>query len=104
MARNNGKPRVRQLAVDHMQVGAAYAARGNLHQDLALRRAKGGTLPHDKRRACRLQHHCPHDQPDLIEGHHCGNPHYEANLITANFISHVGACSHVVASGTVFNA
>ena len=27
-----------------------------------------------------------------------------ANLITANFISHVGACSHVVASGTVFNA
>jgi len=25
-------------------------------------------------------------------------------LITANFISHVGACSHVVASGTVFNA
>jgi hypothetical protein len=27
-----------------------------------------------------------------------------ANLITANFISHVGARSHVGASGTVFNA
>ena len=36
LARNNGKIRVLQLAVDHMQVGAAYAARGNLRQDLAL--------------------------------------------------------------------
>jgi hypothetical protein len=31
LARNNRKIRVLQLAVDHMQVGAAYAARGNLH-------------------------------------------------------------------------
>jgi hypothetical protein len=95
---------VRQLAVDYVQVGAAYAARRNLHQDLTLLGLRRWPLPHDERRACLLQHHCPHDRPDLIEGYHCGNPHYEANLITANFISHVGACSHVVASGTVFNA
>jgi hypothetical protein len=36
MARNNEKIRVLQLAVNHMQVGAAYAARGNFHQDLVL--------------------------------------------------------------------
>jgi hypothetical protein len=29
LARNNGKIRVLQLAVDHMQVGAAYAAPGS---------------------------------------------------------------------------
>jgi hypothetical protein len=35
MARNNGRLRVLQLSVDHMRVGAAYAARGNIRQDLA---------------------------------------------------------------------
>jgi hypothetical protein len=52
--------RIRQLAVDHMQVGPADAAGRDLQQDLACARRRNWPLAQHQRRARAFQHHGPH--------------------------------------------
>jgi hypothetical protein len=45
MARDDRQPRVRQFAVDHMQIGAADTAGLDLDEDLARPRPRERLLP-----------------------------------------------------------
>jgi hypothetical protein len=62
VAGHDRKLRVRQLAVDNMQIGTADAAGHDLDQDFAGRGRERAPLAHDQRRVRFLEHHRAHDQ------------------------------------------
>src|SRR3546814_12117233 len=61
VARYQGQFRLRQLAVDHMQIGAADPAGGDLDQNLLRVRPRLGQVGHDQRATDRVQHHGMHE-------------------------------------------
>ena len=58
--RNDGQVRLRQLPVHDVQIGAAYAASPDPHQDLARSGLRHGALAFRERGARHFQNHCPH--------------------------------------------
>jgi hypothetical protein len=60
VAGHEGQRRIGQLAVDHVQIRAAYAAGGNLDEHLARPGRRHLSLTHEERRARALEHHGVH--------------------------------------------
>ena len=60
MARHERQLRLGEFAIDHMQVGAAHAARRNLDQDFAWSRARRRVFARDERLTGPLEHHRAH--------------------------------------------
>jgi hypothetical protein len=58
---DEGKLRLRQLTVDHVQVRAADAARLNPDEDLLPPGLRLGKVTLDERRAGQIEHHRAHD-------------------------------------------
>jgi len=58
---NDRQPRLRQFAVDDVQVGATHGASLHVHQELARGGLRVGALLHTKGFAGDVQHHCAHD-------------------------------------------
>src|SRR5581483_4654309 len=54
---DDGKLRIRQLAIDDMEIGPAHAAGGHAYEHLARSRLALGDVPHLQRRAGPLEYH-----------------------------------------------
>jgi hypothetical protein len=52
--------RIGKLTIDHMQIGAANAARRNFDQDLAGSRLRNRPLAHDQQRFRPIENHGSH--------------------------------------------
>ena len=60
VARHDRQLRIGQFAVDHVQIGAANAARRDLDQDFATRRLRNRPLAQNERRVRPVQNHRAH--------------------------------------------
>ena len=60
MSRHDRKLRVRQVAVDHVQIGTAHPASGDLYQDFAAGRLRDRPLAQNQRRLRPIQNHRAH--------------------------------------------
>jgi hypothetical protein len=70
MAGDDGKLGVRQVAVDHMEVGPAHGARFHRHADLAWSRRRQGALFGDHGRSQLLEDHRLHGIASMKRGFH----------------------------------
>src|SRR5579859_189318 len=71
MPENEGKFRTVELAVDDVQVGAAYATRTDLDQDLVGQQLRHGHLPRHERLVRRVENQGAHG-PVQVAHDHCG--------------------------------
>src|SRR5437762_7900638 len=73
VAGHDRQPRVRQFAIDEMQVCPADGAGRHPYPDFSLRRDAPFAFPLLERRADFLKAHCAHDQPPMIEAKRFGS-------------------------------